>query len=138
MESIKENREKSNRAGNRGPLKLAILVILVGIASFGLGRLSAIMDAKPPITVHIPESIVPASTVLSPIVASSSPVVPTIKPVSSESKAKTYVAAKAGKAYYLPSCSGVGRIKEENKVYFATKASAESAGYSPALNCPGL
>jgi hypothetical protein len=49
-----------------------------------------------------------------------------------------YVASKSGTKYYLPTCSGVGRIKEENKVWYATKADAEAAGLTPAANCPGI
>lgn len=50
----------------------------------------------------------------------------------------TYVAAKTGSVYYLPTCSGAKRIKEENKVWFQTKADAEAKGYQPAKSCPGL
>ena len=49
-----------------------------------------------------------------------------------------YVASKSGTKYYLPSCSGVKRIKEENKVWFATVDDAKAAGLTPASNCPGL
>jgi methylphosphotriester-DNA--protein-cysteine methyltransferase len=48
------------------------------------------------------------------------------------------VASKSGKAYHLPWCSGAQRIKEANKIYFASKAEAEQAGYTPAANCPGI
>lgn len=50
----------------------------------------------------------------------------------------TYLASKNGTKYYLPSCGGSKRIKEENKIWFDTKAEAEAAGYGPAANCPGL
>jgi len=40
--------------------------------------------------------------------------------------------------YHLPYCSGAQRIKEENKVWFASKEDAESQGYAPAGNCPGI
>ncbi len=50
----------------------------------------------------------------------------------------TYVASKSGAKYYLPSCGTVSRIKEENRVYFATKADAEKAGYQPSSSCKGL
>lgn len=50
----------------------------------------------------------------------------------------TYVASKSGSYYYLPSCSGSKRIKNENKVWFDTKAEAETKGLKPAKNCPGL
>lgn len=53
-------------------------------------------------------------------------------------QARTYVASKSGTRYYLPTCSGVKRIKEENKIWFASKEMAEAEGYEPAANCPGL
>ena len=49
-----------------------------------------------------------------------------------------YVASKNGERYYLPWCGGVSRINEENKVWFASKAEAEAAGYTPAANCKGI
>lgn len=49
-----------------------------------------------------------------------------------------YVASKTGKSYHLPWCSGAKLIKEENKVWFATKEEAEARGYKPAGNCPGI
>lgn len=52
--------------------------------------------------------------------------------------AGAYVASKTGAKYYLPWCGTASRIKEENKVWFATKADAEAAGYEPAANCKGL
>lgn len=50
----------------------------------------------------------------------------------------TYMASKTGSKYYLPSCGSAKRIKEENRVWFATKQEAEAAGYEPAANCKGL
>jgi hypothetical protein len=50
----------------------------------------------------------------------------------------TYVASKSGSKYYLPACSGAKRIKDENKIWFATKQEAESAGYEAATTCKGL
>lgn len=49
-----------------------------------------------------------------------------------------YVASKTGTKYYLPWCGTAKRIKEENKVWFASKAEAEAAGYEPAKNCKGI
>lgn len=49
-----------------------------------------------------------------------------------------YVASKNGEAYYLPWCSGVTRIKEENKVWFTSKEEAEARGYRPAKTCKGI
>lgn len=49
-----------------------------------------------------------------------------------------YVASKSGTKYYLPTCSGVKRIKEENKVFFNSEDEAKAEGLEPAKNCPGL
>ncbi|HVW71917.1 MAG TPA: hypothetical protein VHB93_02070 [Candidatus Paceibacterota bacterium] len=48
------------------------------------------------------------------------------------------VASKTGSKYYLPWCGTVKLIKDENKVWFATREAAEAAGYQPASNCKGL
>ena len=45
------------------------------------------------------------------------------------------VASKGGTKYYPSSCSAAARITEANKVYFASPALAEAAGYSRAANC---
>ena len=62
------------------------------------------------------------------------------KPVAPAPAAGAYVASKTGTKYYLPWCGTASRIKEENKVWFETKAEAEAeaAGYQPAANCKGL
>jgi hypothetical protein len=49
-----------------------------------------------------------------------------------------YVASKTGTKYYLPWCGTAKRIKDDNKVWFASKAEAEAAGYEPAKNCKGI
>ena len=49
-----------------------------------------------------------------------------------------YVGSMNGKTYHLPSCAGAKRIREENKVWFATKQEAQLRGYKPATNCKGI
>lgn len=49
-----------------------------------------------------------------------------------------YVASKSGTKYHLPWCPGAQSMREENKIWFATKEDAERAGYKPASNCKGL
>ncbi|MHB8860285.1 MAG: hypothetical protein ACYC48_00930 [Minisyncoccota bacterium] len=49
-----------------------------------------------------------------------------------------FVASKNGTKYYLPTCSGAGRISDANKVWFVSAADASKAGYEPAANCAGL
>ena len=48
---------------------------------------------------------------------------------------KKYVASKNGKMYYTIGCSGVSRIKAENKIWFSSAGEAEKAGYSPSTRC---
>ena len=48
------------------------------------------------------------------------------------------VGSTGGTKYHFPWCSGAKTISEANKIYFASKADAESKGYTPASNCKGL
>ncbi len=43
-----------------------------------------------------------------------------------------------GSKYHYPWCGGAQRIKEGNKIWFASIEEAKNRGYSPAGNCPGL
>ena len=96
------------------PFLLPLVVVLVGLSAFGLGRLSV--------------TGLPATA---PASASAS-----AKIVSAEEG--QFVASKAGTKYYLPSCAGASNIKEENRVYFVSVAQAQAAGYTAAANCPGI
>ncbi|MBY0110427.1 hypothetical protein K2Y00_00245 [Patescibacteria group bacterium] len=49
-----------------------------------------------------------------------------------------YVGSVNGTKYHLPSCPGARTISEGNKIWFASKAEAEAAGYTPAANCKGI
>ncbi|MFZ1987451.1 MAG: hypothetical protein WAV21_00235 [Minisyncoccia bacterium] len=113
----------------RHALYVAIL-ILSSSACFGLGILEGrelgessklsietLGTTTPPMALSESAKILPATTL----------------PAGGE-----VVASKNGAKYYLPWCGGVKLIKEENKVWFASKADAESHGYEPAANCKGL
>jgi hypothetical protein len=52
--------------------------------------------------------------------------------------AGNFVASKSGTKYHRADCPGASQIKPENKIFFATAAAAEQAGYTKAANCPGL
>lgn len=45
------------------------------------------------------------------------------------------VASKTGKKYYFSWCSGVSRIKEENRRYFETEKEAEGEGLTLSKTC---
>ncbi len=96
---------------------LIALVFLVALASFGLGRLSALEDARPPVSiVEVPTSAEQRPMALGGLL----------------------VAARSGSVYYYPWCAGVSKISPANKVWFESEAAAKKAGYAPAKNCKGL
>ena len=110
-------------------LYLAMVVILVAVISFGLGRLSKIREEKTPITI---ENIDPDA------VSTSSAININANKAVTNKNDKIFVASKNGKKYYYAWCESAKIIKEQNRVWFSTKEQAEKAGYSPAVNCKGL
>jgi len=104
----------------------SLLLLLVSIASFGLGKQSA---NSLPLEIPISDSVEYPK--------------PTNKPVVNDLSASvadsvTYVASKNSDKYHLLWCSGAKTISEANKVYFTSKSEAEAAGYKPAGNCKGI
>jgi hypothetical protein len=99
-----------------------VIIILVAIVSFSLGRLS-ITDIQ---TSTAQSGVVFKTTELK-----------TLDNIS-ETNNITLVASQSGTRYHLPDCPGAKQIKEDNKVYFSSTDEARSAGYLPAANCPEL
>ncbi|MEZ4200742.1 MAG: hypothetical protein R3B69_04170 [Candidatus Paceibacterota bacterium] len=127
--NIQDLQEKSKRFIGDDALFSALLVILVGVASFGLGRQSAV-SAPASVTSPVAEPI-HHETVTPRVVESGST-------GTAETANTQYVASKNSNKYHLPWCSGAQRIAEANKIYFSSKAEAEAAGYQPAANCKGI
>jgi len=101
----------------------SIVLVLVAITAFGLGRQSVEGETV----------AVPAAETVKGLVAE-----PREAAASDELPSTYYVASKSGEVYHLPHCSGAKRISEANKIIFKTKAEAEAAGYRPAQNCKGI
>lgn len=142
----------------------ALLMIVVGIVSFGLGRLSV----KPSPGLSQERTVISAertedrsyrswssrggdsnqaSVLGSDTVAESEDAVATVSIGTTTGVVnapetlvteKKYVGSKNSTKYHLPWCSGAARIAEENKVWFESKEAAAAAGYTPAANCKGL
>jgi len=110
----------------------AIVIILVAFAGFGLGRLSALEGKRSPILIEKNLSLSPSSNE-----SISNKNTASVKTAQNPSK-KSFVASKFGTKYYFPWCGGVSKIKEENKIWFASEAEAQKAGFTPAANCKGL
>ncbi len=96
---------------------LFIAVFLAILASFGLGRLSALEASKQPISIRQAASAAAA--------------------VRMELGGQ-YVASRGGSVYYFPWCGGAGAIDSQNQIWFKSEEAARRAGYSPAKNCKGL
>ena len=105
---------------------MILIIILVGLAGFGLGRLSTAGEINPVIIQTEASSDSP-----SPISNSA----PQALAGAENSTSGNIVASKNGTKYYFSWCSGVGRIQDQNKVYFGTEQEAVDAGYSKASNC---
>lgn len=100
-----------------GEWGLFAIVFLVALASFGLGRLSTIESARPPVSIREAPSLA--------------------KPRGMYMGGQ-YVAARGGTTYYYPWCGGAQKIAPENQVWFKSEEAAQAAGYAPAKNCKGL
>ena len=109
---------------NHKDLFIAGIIFCTGLSSFGLGRLSVDLKTNPPLVVT--DS------------AASSPMEEQSIPGAVINTDKRVVASRNGTTYYFMWCSGVQRIKEENKILFPTKKAAEIAGLTLAGNCRGL
>ena len=96
---------------------LFCVIFLIGVASFGLGRLSAVEDVEAPVTLsQAPTEAAPKALVAGGLI----------------------VASKNGTVYYFPWCSGAQKIQPDNTRWFPDEQSALQAGYAPSKVCKGL
>lgn len=131
--SIKDNLLKIKPYLHKVGLPATIL-ILVAISGFGLGKISASRDERPPIILSSFET--PKTPEIKP---ENSNILPTVtSKKSEETVSEVVVASKRGKNYYFPSCAGAKKIVEENKIVFPSVDEAEKAGYKLAVNCKSL
>ena len=96
---------------------ITALVLLVALASFGLGRLSAFEEARPLISVGE---------------------APQASQVRALPLGGQFVASRTGTVYYFPWCGGAQQIPVGDQLWFASENVAQKAGYNPAKNCKGL
>ena len=106
-----------------------IIVILVGIGSFGLGRLS---KNAPNSGLKIEYRDQGASGISA---TESTQYVPQLKENNINTSGKNFFASNRGKKYYSLGCSAGKTIKQENRVYFDTALEAEQAGYTLSTSC---
>ncbi len=100
------------------------LIVLVGIASFCLGRLSVLEMGKPSLSISYPENY--------------ERTLPAAAEGLTALGGGAVVASKNGTRYFYPDCSGAKGISESNRVSFPSAQEARKAGYLPAAHCNGL
>lgn len=138
--SIQEISHKFKSLLGSDSLFVSLLILLVAVASFGLGRASLGLervDSGPAaitltqVTAEQPTLAPEAATeVAASGITSATSTAAETKPV--------LVGSKNGTKYHYLWCPGASQMKEENKVYFKSREEAEKAGYTPAANCKGL
>ena len=106
-----------------------IIIILVGLGSFELGRLSK-NDINTGINIDYKDQ---GANVLESVSNGS------LNQNSLEKSQKTnsgnYFASSRGTKYYSIGCSAGKTIKQENRIYFDTQIEAEKAGYELSSSC---
>ena len=96
---------------------LIVIIFLVAIASFGLGRLAVSKQIGPPISIgNAPKDV----------------------QIRAMAPGGLVVASRGGSTYQFPWCAGADRISATNKIWFKSEEAARQAGYAPAKNCKGL
>ncbi|MFM7089006.1 MAG: hypothetical protein ACKOW9_05785 [Candidatus Paceibacterota bacterium] len=112
-------------------LSIVLIVVFVGLLSFGLGRLS--VNQKPGLNIIYKDLSGQALTG-----AQKAREFLEINPNLNkelETSEKAFFASKRGKKYYSLDCSAGKTIKLENRVYFDSAEKAERAGYSLSASC---
>lgn len=123
--SIPETFHFDNRGEvvEKSPLKpyfLALIIILVSLLSFGIGRLTG--SPREGVEIKFNENILNNAAS---VMGSQSTI--------EKSGAGKVSASVNGTKYYYQNCSN--NILEKNKVYFDTAKDAEESGYTLAANC---
>jgi len=118
MEKIKQFLE-----GEKGKdIIVVIIVILVGLASFELGRLSNKTDNSG-IKIEYPGG---GSNQTASVISNVS---------QNDNQNENFFASNRGTKYYSLGCSAGKTIKQENRIYFETREEAERAGYELSSSC---
>ncbi len=117
-----------------------IIVMLVGLGSFGLGRLSKNNNSENT-GVKIEYPAQEANVIDNTIDYTQKGDKSVSKTVFDTNGSKSdlvnnnFFASKKGKKYYSIGCSAGKTIKETNKIYFTTEIDAQNAGYSKSTSC---
>ena len=119
MEKIKQLINEFIGSERGKDILTVFIVILVGLGSFELGRLSKENSSSGIKIEYLNQDLNQGASVV----------------LATESTNKTFFASKQGTKYYSIGCSAGKTIKQENRIYFATSGEAERAGYELSSSC---
>lgn len=118
-------------------IMVVIIVILVGLGSFELGRLSKENDTggikissiqeKGNYTLEYANQ---GANAVSSVKSAN-----TTNSIIKDNSGKNFFASNRGSKYYSLGCSAGKTIKQENRIYFTTGEEAERAGYTLSSSC---
>ena len=111
---------------------IVLIIILIGLSGFGLGKLSALEKSRGEVGIKKPDFISATSSIKE-VVS-----IPMSAMIASENSQGLLVASKSGQKYHFPWCAGASQIADKNKIWFDSYEEAQKAGYTPAINCKGL
>ncbi len=111
---------------------VVLIVILVGLGSFGLGRLSKGSQGAG-IRIEYTEAAAQAANSASALIPEEN--LPKVSDLTASSLGKSFFASSRGTKYYPAGCSAGKSLKLENRIYFATREDAEAAGYTLSGSC---
>lgn len=109
-----------HRPDFRDILPYLVIIILVGVSSYMLGRISILETS-----VRSEAQIISATDIRDGV-------------DRNQVRANVYVASKSGSVYHYRWCKSAESIKEGNRIYFETQQEAEAEGYRPSKQCYGL
>ena len=106
-------------------LFLILVIILIALIFFGMGRLSS-PNKEPVLIKGLDKASV--EDIKAPVIEQGT---------ESNYQGKVLGSVNSDK-YHLPECPGAKQISEKNVIWFESIELAAKAGYKPAGNCPGL
>jgi len=117
---------------NRSRLWVFLALILVGILCFEAGLLQGRIKQTTPLVLSLP-SPQEGTSLQTPIAPEQKrETINHVEPIGTKNTSScVFVGSKNSNKYHLSTCSVAKRIKQENRVCFATKEEAEKRGYVP-------
>ena len=122
-----------------GKYFIPVVIVLVAIIAFSLGRISGLQNKRPPVRIVSESSGEVKEVSTDPVSSITAKASSLVDPTSSsQTGSGQVVASKNGTKYHYPWCGGAKQISEKNLITFDSIESARAAGYTPASNCKGL